>query len=898
MDDEYRPNPDELLEKIQKEEQKKSKGKLKIFFGMCAGVGKTYSMLKAAQQVRIEGIDVVVGYIETHGRSETIQLLEGLEIVPRQIIHYKGIELEEMDINAILKRKPKIVLVDELAHTNVVGSRHIKRYQDVLELIDNGIDVYTTINVQHLESRAETVQEITGIKIAETVPDSILENSEEIELIDISPDDLLKRLSEGKVYIADKAVTAAANFFRKGNLIALRELSLRLTAERVDMDMLDYMRAKNIVTTWKTTEKLMVAVGPSPSSEKLIRWTRRMAFNLGAQWIAVTIDNGNVISDKKRKILSSNLDLAIELGAKIVHIIDNDIISGLLRAAKDNNVSQIIIGKTRESNLTNFLNGGSIVDKLISQSGNIDIYVVKADKEAVLPRKLSLIFPSSSPFKDYFKAFLAIIAVAGIFFPLKEIIGYQTVGMFFLLTVAGISLFWGRGPVFFAALLSSLTWNFMFIPPLYTFHINNIQDVIVLFANFFIAIVVSTLINRTRKKQAILEKSQENISTVFSFLEAMNNASSIKDCVSKIRTELKIHFNADAIVYLREKGSPTLASKAFGNLDFFSDKEFAVANWVFENKKPAGQFTNTLPFASLQYFPLLASHGIIGVLGVKFQKDLKSSLDISVLLNSFINQITSTLNREISVDIAKQNQIYLASQNLFQTILNSISHELRTPISIIVGASDNLMNNNAIISVENKNKLVSEISIAAFRLNHLVDNLLNMQRLESGLLKVKLDWCEINELINQAINRLQNELSDHQILVDIKPDFPLVKLDFGLIEQSIFNILDNAVLYTPPNTVIRISALYIKGFITITISDEGKGFSKTEKERLFTKFYRANITKSGGTGLGLSISKGFIEAHDGTLSVEDNFPKGSSFIMQIPVEILDIDKGLSFLENV
>jgi two-component system sensor histidine kinase KdpD len=897
MEEEYRLNPDELLEKIQKEEQKKSRGKLKIFFGMCAGVGKTYAMLQAAQQSKNEGFDTVIGYIETHNRIETMQLLEGLEIIPRQKINYKGVELEEMDLNAILQRKPKRVLVDELAHTNIPGSRHIKRYQDVLEIIDNGIDVYTTVNVQHLESRAGTVQEITGIKITETVPDSILENADEIELIDISPDDLLKRLAEGKVYIQDKAAFAADHFFRKGNLIALRELSLRLTAERVDLEMLDYMHAKNVMSTWKTTEKLMVAVGPSPSSEKLIRWTRRMAFNMGAQWIAVSIDKGNKLPEKKRALLSANLELAKELGAKIVHIIDNNVVSGLLRAAKSNNVSQIIIGKTNESNLVNFLKGGSLVDRLIGQSGNIDVYVVKADKENRVSRKISTLFPSSSPVKEYIKAFLFILLVTFIFFPIKETIGYQTVGLFYLLTVAGISLFLGRGPVFFAAFLTGMIWNFMFIPPLFTLHINNIQDVITLFANFFIALVVGTLINRTRKKQSVLEKSQENVSTLFSFLEAMNNASSIKDCVSRTRAELKIHFNADAIIYLQEKGGGGFSTKPFGNIDLFTDKEFAVANWVFKNKKSAGKYTNTLPNANLQYFPLIASHGIIGVAGIKYLDDAKPAGDISTLLNSFINQITSTLNREISIDIAKENQIHLASQNLFQTIMNSVSHELRTPIAIIIGASDSFIHNTSNISSENKNNLVGEISVAALRLNHLVDNLLNMQRLESGLLKTKPDWCDINELLNCPINRLHLELINHQVKVEIEHDFPLIKLDFGLMEQAIFNILHNASVYTPPNTSITISASYSKGLTTIVISDNGKGFSKEEKEQLFTKFYRANNTKSGGIGLGLSISKGFIEAHNGLLSIEDNFPSGARFIIKLPSEALKLNEGLEFSDT-
>jgi two-component system sensor histidine kinase KdpD len=653
MEEENRPNPDELLKKIQAEEEKKHKGKLKIFFGMCAGVGKTYSMLKFAHQAKIENIDIVIGYIETHGRAETVQLLDGLEIIPRKQISYKEVILEEMDLEAILLRQPKIVLVDELAHTNVPGSRHLKRYQDVMEILDNGIDVYSTVNVQHLESRAGTVLEITGVRINETVPDSIIESANEIELIDISPDDLLKRLAEGKVYIPEKAANAINNFFRKGNLHALRELSLRLTAERVDMDMLDYMHAKKIISTWKTTEKLMVAVGPSPYSEKLIRWTRRMAYNLGAQWIAVSIDLDKEQSESQRKALSNNLELAKELGAKIVHIIDFNVISGLLRAAQDNNVAQIIIGKTKEHPLRNFLKGGSLVDKLIEKSRNIDVYVVNTEKELTSKKRLLNNLYLSSSIKEYVISFLTITLFSVICFPTREIIGYQTVGLMFLLVVAGISLFLGRGPVILTAFLSALIWDYLFIPPLFSFEIHTLQDYITLFSNLIIGLILGTLINRIRKNQHILRKSQENIYILFSFLELMNNATSIKDVVAKTENVFKKYFNIEIVVYLKEKGGKHLHSRPFGNKRLYTEKEFAVASWTFENKKNAGKFTNTLPNSNLKYFPLITSENSIGVAGIKFENGKTPEQHKITLINSLINQLTNTLMREINIDLVK-----------------------------------------------------------------------------------------------------------------------------------------------------------------------------------------------------------------------------------------------------
>jgi len=654
MDDESRPNPDELLKKIQQDEAKKHKGKLKIFFGMCAGVGKTYSMLQFAHQTKKDGLDVVIGYVETHKRAETMQLLNGLEIIPRKQISYKDVLLEEMDLDAILLRKPKIVLVDELAHTNNPGSRHLKRYQDVIEIIENGIDVYTTINVQHLESRAGTVLEITGVKITETVPDSIIETADEIELVDISPDDLLKRLAEGKVYLPEKAANAIHNFFRKGNLHALRELSLRLTAERVDMDMLDYMHAKKIISTWKTTEKLMVAVGPSPYSEKLIRWTRRMAYNLGAQWIAVSIDLDKKLSEQNKKALSDNLELAKELGAKIVHIIDFNVVSGLLRAAQDNNVSQIIIGKTKEHPFRNFLKGGSLVDRLIEKSENIDVYVVNSEKDLTKPKRFLKNLNTTSSVKEYAISIIGISIFSIICFQVKEIIGYQTVGLLFLLAVACISLFLGRGPVILSAFLSTLIWDYFFIPPLFTLAIHELHDYITLFSNLTMGLVLGTLINRIRKNQHILKVSQDNISKLFFFLELMNNASSIKDVVAKTENAFKKYFGMEIVVYLKDKNGKHLHSRPFGNKRLYSEKEFAVASWSFENKKIAGKFTSTLPNSELKYFPLISAEHVVGISGIKFADNNKPEQTELALINSFINQLTNTLIREINIDLVKK----------------------------------------------------------------------------------------------------------------------------------------------------------------------------------------------------------------------------------------------------
>jgi two-component system sensor histidine kinase KdpD len=870
-----RPDPDKLLEKILKAEEIKQKGRLKIFFGMCAGVGKTYSMLLAAQKNKKEGLDVVVGYIETHDRVETEQLLAGLEIVARKKTTYKGIILEEMDLDAILKRKPSIVLVDELAHTNMPGSRHLKRYQDVSEIIENGITVYTTINVQHLESRAGTVQEITGIRINETVPDSILENADEIELIDITPDNLLKRFAEGKVYIPQNAALAAENFFRKGNIHALREMALRLTAERVDMDMLDYMRTKNILSTWKTTEKLMVAVGPSPTSEKLIRWTRRMAFTLGAQWFAVSIDPGKKLSDKEHKLLSFHLELAKELGAKIIHSMDTDVVEGLLRVALENNITQIVIGKTNEHPLKNLVTGGSLVDRLIKKSGKIDIYVVNPDRDTSRKEKYGFQVVFTSGINEYIISLLAIISTAVICFPVTNIIGYQTVGLILLLVLAGLSLFLGRGPVLFAAILNLIIWNYLFIPPLFTFQIHNIHDAITLFANFFIALVGGTLISRIRRNQAVLKKSQENISILYSFLASLNQAASIKDVVFKTRHELKKYFNADAVIYLKEKNLDRLSKKPFGDITLLSEKEFSVANWTFENSEVAGKFSNTLPESELSYFPLLAPRGIIGVIGIKYENNAEPTADRLILLKSFLTQITSSLDREITIDQAKQNLVFHESEKLFQTILNTVSHELKTPITVISSSVSNLNDDRTAANPVIRKQICTELNAASVRLNHLVENILDMSRIETGHLKLNLQYCEISDLIGIAFNELKEELRHHRINISIEENLPLIQVDINLLKQAFINILRNSVIHTPANGAITVNAgLFAHDKIFIQLDDQGQGVPEEAVSRLFEKFYRVPGSKSGGTGLGLAIAKALVEIHNGKIFAQNRVEGG------------------------
>jgi len=651
MIDKQRPDPDDLLRRIKQEESIKHRGKFKVFLGMCAGVGKTYSMLEAAHAVKKDGKDVVIGYVETHKREDTESLTHGLELIPRKVIEYRGNNFEEMDIDAILQRKPAIVLVDELAHTNIPGSRHLKRFQDVLEILENGIDVYTTINIQHIESRSITVNEITGVDIQEKVPDSVIDQATDIEVVDISPDDLLKRLADGKVYIPGKAVQATQNFFRKGNLHALRELALRMTAEKVDTELINYKRDKNIGEVWKTAEKLLVAVGPGPYSAKLIQWTRRMAFNLGAQWYAVTVETGIPLSESENTNLNKNIQLAERLGGNVINIINADVVAGILQVAHENNVNQIVIGKSLSGNKLRMLWSKNISNRILNESGNIDVYVIKADKSVHADRKqkfrLRLV---TSSLNDYLIAFGIVSILTLICFPFSNFVGYQTIGMIYLLTITILSLFLGRGAVIFTAMLNSIAWNYFFIPPVFTFHIDKIEDIITLASNFIIALVVSVLITRIKKYHAVLTINQRHSSILNSLLENLNKATSIKEVAAITRNELLHNFNADALIYLKEKDGNKLERRAFGNQELNSIKDYAVAVWSFTSNEVAGKFTDTLTDSNLQFIPLATVYGVWGVIGVHFLDKKAPSYDIQRILKTIYTQVGLSIEREINND--------------------------------------------------------------------------------------------------------------------------------------------------------------------------------------------------------------------------------------------------------
>ncbi len=884
--EEHRPDPDALLAAIRREEARQQRGRLKLFFGMVAGVGKTYAMLQTAQERRAEGVDVVVGCVETHGRAETEALLVGLEQVPRRKVDYRGAVLTEMDLDAILARAPQLVLVDELAHTNAPGSRHLKRYQDVLELLDAGIDVYTTVNVQHFESRADAVRQITGVTVHEKVPDSLLDMADEIELIDLPPDELRKRLAEGKVYTPDRVEVAANNFFRVGNLTALREMALRLTAEHVDHKLQDYMEAKRIAGPWKSGERLLVAVSPSPYAAEAIRWTRRMAYNLEAPWFAAFIETSAGLSAGQRETLAQNLELVRRLGGEVVTAAGEDVVEALLRLAQQRNATQIVVGRPQHRRLLDSLRGGSLVDRLISAGGDIDIYVVSsraADHETGTRPPFALPQRQSS-LRDYIWAFVIVaivttgLLVAHSFVPW---VSYQAVGLIDLLAVLLIAFYLGRGPALLAALVSAIAWNFLFMQPRFTFAIAALEDIILFLLYFVIALFAGTLTARLRTRERQAQYNADRMTALYALAHETATAVNMDDVLRTAIEQIGAVFDADVAILLTHEGRLLRTVHPASTLTL-EENDLGVALWVFENDRPAGRFTATLPRATAHFRPLSTPSRTVGVVGIRPQQAGRLAFDQEVLLETFTSQVALVIERELLDEAAEQSVMLRESERLYTTLLNSISHELRTPIATIAGAASSLLDPNTVLNAQARIELTGEIQTAADRLNRLVENLLDMSRLDAGRLQLKLEWCDIGDVIGVALRRLAAVLGARPITVTVASDVPLIKMDFVLMEQVLVNLLDNACAYTPPGSALAITATVAGAWVHIDLSDHGSGIAPEALAHIFDKFYRVPGTAAGGTGLGLSICRGLVEAHGGTLTAHNRPEGGMTFSIRLP----------------
>lgn len=882
--DDSRLDPDALL-KIAKE---KPGGKLRIFLGMSAGVGKTYAMLKAAHQKVKGGVDVVIGVVETHGRPETSALVEGLKIIPRLQTSYRGTRLEEMDLNAILKRKPEIVIVDELAHTNIPGSRHDKRYQDVYELLEAGINVYTAFNVQHLESRKDAVEAITGVPIRETVPDSVIEVADQVELVDISPSELLKRLKEGKVYIGEKAERAGQNFFKEDKLTALREIALRMTAERVDQDLQKFSTLRVDGKPWHTNERLLVAFSHSPYSEKLIRATRRLAYNLEAPWIALHVDTGISLNDADQSQLVKNINLAKELNAELVTTTEIDVFSAAKRICRQKNVTQIVVGRPTRRWFRDVIEGGSFLNRLVSESNDIDIHVIRHEgsqaKRPSLVEELSYYRSQSDPIR-YWYTLWVIIGASVIGHLIESFIGYRSVGFMFLLVVIIIGMFGSLGAVVLSAFLSAVIWNYFFIPPKFTFAINTSEDVLMCLAFFVVASITGFLTNRIKYHERVMREREERTSILYQILQDIAATTDKTEFLSKVTERTGSILGAQCGVILKDQDGKLNFNEAKSYSIRLGDKDRAVAHWCFEKGKPAGWSTDTLAEARALYIPLKGTTETVGVFVFQPTRKLrKIDLDKENLLLSIVRQLGVSVERHFLTKRLSEAQRVKDSEELHQTILNSVSHEMRTPLTAILGSAYMLENEDNLNDKKMVTSLAAGIHEAGDRLNQVIENLLDMSRLNSGVLSLKLEWNDIADLIHSTIKKIEKSIRKHKIIFNYSGELVLCRIDHRLVEHALANILLNASLYTPSNTDIEVKFFKDESNVFIEINDQGPGIPESSIDHLFEKFYRVPGSPTGGTGLGLSIVKSIVELHRGTIRVENRQQGGASFIVMLPLE--------------
>ncbi len=889
MNSDNRPDPDALLNALDDLETDESKGHLRIFLGMSAGVGKTYAMLRAAHQKMAEGFHVAIGIVETHGRADTMAMSEGLPVIPKKKIEYRGSKLEELDLDEVLLRKPKLIVIDELAHSNAPGSRHEKRYQDVLEILEAGIDVFTAFNVQHLESRKDAVEAITGIPIRETVPDSMLERASLVELVDIAPSELLKRLKEGKVYLGDKADRAAQNFFKEDKLTALREIALRMTAERVDQDLRKFTSIRGDGNPWQTNERLLVAISHSPYSEKLIRATRRLAYNLEAPWVALHVDTGISLNDSDQSQLVKNLNLARELKAEVITTAEVDVPSAVRRVCRTKNVTQVVVGRPTRRWFRDILER-SLLDSLIKESLQVDVHIIRQDgvshARPNLIDEISYYRTKTGPIK-YWYTFCGVSATCILGEALNSFIGYRAVGFVFLLAVIIIGMFGSIGAVIFAASLSALVWDFFFISPKMTLAINNTEDFLMCVAFFVVALITGFLTNRIRFHEKVMREREERTNVLYEVLQDIANATEKSDFLESVTSRVGNLLDANCGVILKSSNGKLEFDQERKYSIHLSEKEQAVAQWCFENRKPAGWSTDTLSQSRALYLPLKGTAESVGIFifePLKISRKRKLDLEKESLLFSIVRQLGMSVEKHFLTKRLSENQRLKDSEELHQTLLNSISHEMRTPLTAILGAAYALDDDMQIGSKKYVKEVASDLHDAGDRLNRVIENLLDMSRLNSGVLSLKLEWHDFGDLLSVVVKKLEKPLAHHRLKINSLDDVPLLKIDFRLMEHAISNLVLNAAMYTPPGSEISIIQKRTDTHFILEIQDTGLGIPNESLDKIFEKFYRVPGSPTGGTGLGLSIVKSIVELHKGIISVHNINPQGACFIIDLPLD--------------
>jgi two-component system sensor histidine kinase KdpD len=886
-----RPSPEALLKAAAREN---GRGRLKIFLGAAPGVGKTYEMLATAQARLREGVDVVIGIVETHGRAETEALIEGLEQIPRKLVEYKGRELEEMDLDALLARKPALALVDELAHSNVPGSRHPKRYLDVAELLAAGIDVYSTLNIQHIESLNDVVARITRIRVRETVPDYVLDQAHDVEIIDITPDDLLQRLRDGKVYVAQTASRALDHYFSPGNLTALRELALRSTAQRVDAQLLDHMQEHAISGPWAAGERVLVCVTSGSardgSAAALVRYGRRMATRLRAPWVVLHVETARTLrmSEAERDRIAETLRLAETLGAQAVTLPGRDVAEDILAYAHEHNFTHIVVGNSGPSRFR-FL--PTVTQRLVARAADLPIHVLgqernAAEAEEEAPHTVRPATPVSWAPYGASAGLVGAAVLVGV--ALREILQAASISLVFLTAVLGAAAAFGLWPSLFACMLSVLAYNFFFLPPLYTFTIADPENVVTLVFFLITAVVASNLAAAVRAQAVTAQSRARTTDDLYQFSRKLAAIASLDDllwaAVYQVAAMLKVR-----VVLLLPEGETIAVRAGYPPEDTLEEADLAAARWCWQHNRTAGRGSDTLPGGRLLFLPIGTGRGPVAVMGI--ESDRPGPLlapDQRRLLDALGDQTAVSIERITLAEDVDRARLLAETERLRSALLTSISHDLRTPLASILGAASSLESYDALLDPAGKRDLLRTIQEEAERLGRFVANLLDMTRLEAGALAPKREAADMGELVGSALARAGKVLATHRVEVDIAPDLPLPELDVVLFEQALFNVLDNAAKYAPLDSLVQVRVWHepAAGELRLQVMDEGPGMPESELPHLFEKFYRVQNTdrQRPGTGLGLAIARGFVEAMGGRVEAANRTDRtGAVFTFVLPV---------------
>jgi two-component system sensor histidine kinase KdpD len=884
----HRPSPEALLHQAAQE----GRGRLKIFLGAAPGVGKTYEMLQTAQAKLREGVDTVIGIIETHGRKDTEALVAGLETVPRRKVAYNGHLLEEMDLDAILARRPKLVIVDEMAHTNAPGCRHPKRYLDVEELLDAGIDVYSTLNIQHLESLNDVVAKITRIRVRETVPDSIIDRADEVEVVDLTPEDLIQRLKEGKVYVPAQAERAVRHYFQPGNLTALRELALRRTAQRVDQQMVHYMRAHAIAGPWAAGERVLVGVNEAPSCAAVVRYARVFADRLHAPWTAIHIETSRThrLTEAERDRISECQRLAQRLGGEAVTMPAADVTQGLIDYARDHNFTHIVIAKSRRSPWSEWWRGSN-THRLIRRAGDLHVHVIAEPQaphnagereeaaEAVAAR------PERVDVQPYIGSLAMVAAALLAGLGIQHWLAVQNIALAFLTAVLTSAIAYGLWPSLVACLASALAYNFFFLPPLHTFTIADPENVVALFFFAVVAVIASNLAARVRAQAVAARQRAKTTEDLYLFSRKLAGVVTLDELLWATAYQIALMLKMRVVLLLPE--GPSIAVRAgYPPEDLLDEADLAAAKWCWQNNRPAGRDSDTLPGTKRLFLPIRTGRGAVGVVGI--DNDRPGPLlspDQRRLLDALTDQTALAIERVNLADDLDRASIAAETDRLRSALLTSLSHDLRTPLASILGSATTLDNYGARLDERAMKELTGTIRDEAERLNRFIANLLDMTRLESGAIEPRIAPHDVGELVGSALERAAKILAEHRVELDLPADLPMLDIDPVLFEQVLFNLLDNAAKYAPPGSLIRIAAADGSGGVRLSVIDEGPGIAPADLERIFDKFFRvqAQDRQRAGTGLGLAICRGFIEAMGGTIVAENRHDRsGAVFTLSLP----------------